>query len=49
MGDLLKAAAGLKLKFSLRIELSGDGEIADETVTRVNVVLSEIAKGLGLS
>lgn len=48
MGDLLKAAAGLKLKFSLRIELSGDGEIGNETAGKVNDVLAEVADGLRL-
>lgn len=46
MGDLLKATAGLDLKFSLRIELSGDGEVGSETTDKVNDVLAEVADGL---
>lgn len=46
MGDLLKATAGLTLKFRLRIELSGKGEIPNETVSKINEVLEDVADGL---
>lgn len=48
MGDLLKATAGLALKFKVRVELSGDGEITDETIGKVNDVLAEVSNGLQL-
>ena len=48
MGDLLTATAGLDLKFRVTIELNGDGDIADETVGKVNDVLAEVANGLEL-
>lgn len=49
MGDMLKATAGLELKFKLRIELSGDGEVPDETISKVNEVLKNVADGLQLA
>ena len=49
MGDLIKATAGLDLKFDVRIELSGVGEIADETVHKVNDLLANVADGLQLA
>jgi len=48
MGDLIKATAGLDLKFDVRIELSGDGEVKDETVHKVNDLLANVADGLQL-
>lgn len=49
MGDMLKATAGLELKFKLRIELSGDSEVPDETISKVNEVLKNVADGLQLA
>lgn len=48
MGNLLKAAAGLKLTFRLRVELSGDGDVSQEVVEKVNGLLAEASDGIQL-
>ncbi len=49
MGDLLKATAGLDMKFRVRIELSGDGDVSNETLAKINEVLAEVANELHLA
>ena len=48
LGDLVKAAVGLNLQFRLRIELGPASRVSDETVDRVNALLSEVSEKLRL-
>ena len=48
LGDLVKAAIGLNLQFRLRIELGPASRVSDETVDRVNALLSEVSEKLRL-
>ena len=46
--ELLKAAIGSELKFSIRIELGGETSPESESVERINSLLSEVAAELEL-
>ena len=46
--ELLKAAIGSELKFSIRIELGGETSPESESVERINSLLSEVAAKLEL-
>jgi len=48
LGDLVKAAVGLNLQFQLRIELGPAARLSQETVDRVNTLLSEVSEKLVL-
>ena len=47
--ELLKAAIGSDLKFSIRIELGGETSPESESVERINSLLSEVAADFKLS
>lgn len=47
LGDILKAGAGLNLRFVLRMELA-EGSVARDVITRLNDVLAKVSKKLML-
>jgi hypothetical protein len=48
VGDLTKAAVGLNLQFTLRMELGPAEQVSDETRAKVNVLLAEVSGKLRL-
>jgi hypothetical protein len=48
VAEIVKAAAGLELKFNLRVELGGPSQPSDEIVARVNELLRGVADKLKL-
>jgi len=48
LGDLMKATVGLNLQFHLRIELGPASRASDETIDKVNDLLSEVSRKLRL-
>jgi hypothetical protein len=48
MGEISKAAVGYELKLYVRVELSGTEPPPEEVVSRINVLLGQVAKGLRL-
>lgn len=48
MGDLLREAAGLDLKFKVQIQLIGDGTVPDDRVAALNEVLAQVSEEIRL-
>jgi hypothetical protein len=48
LGDLVKATVGLNLRFHVRIELGPTSRTSDETIDKVNGLLSEVSDKLRL-
>jgi len=48
LGDLVKATVGLNLRFHVRIELGPASRTSDETIDKVNDLLSEVSDKLKL-
>ena len=48
VADIAKAAVGLELKFSLRVELGGSSPPPDKVVEKINSLLGHIDKAFRL-
>ena len=48
IGDLTKTAVGLNVQFGLRVELGPVSQVTDETMARINELLSEVSDKLRL-
>jgi hypothetical protein len=48
IGDLTKTAVGLNLQFRLRVELGPASQVSDETIAKINELLSEVSDKLRL-
>ena len=48
IGDLTKTAVGLNLQFRLWVELGPVSQVTDETMARINELLSEVSDKLRL-
>jgi hypothetical protein len=48
IGEITKAAVGLDLRFHLRVEITGDAEIPEDTISAINVLLREVSEDLRL-
>ncbi len=48
VGDLTKAAVGLNLQFTLRMELGPASQVSDETIAKMNELLAEVSEKLRL-
>ncbi len=48
IGELTKTAVGLNMQFRLRVELGPVSQVPDETMARINELLSEVSDKLRL-